>query len=135
MDISGAGCRPGRILVFEKQPQWCPELRRRLTQETCRVLSCQSPAEVRTELVEADQAGCSAVVVIDLSGGVQGVLALVSHVRRCHGVRLVVLGHPEDLPLEPVVRELGADSFLLLPVPGETVAAACCRLMRSAAKG
>lgn len=117
-----------RILVLEQQPRWYPELRRQLADSSVRIQSRSKTAEVRGELAAQRRDGSRLVLLVDLSVGAAGVLALAAAVRQRADVRLIVVGQSESRPLEPVLRELGTDSFFLMPVSGEQIATECARL-------
>lgn len=117
-----------RILVLEQQPRWYPELRRQLAGLSVRIQSRATIAEVRSELAAQKPDGSHVVVLVDLNVGMVGVLTLAAAARRRTDVRMVVVGQVESRPLESVLRELGADSFFLMPVSGEQIATECGRL-------
>jgi hypothetical protein len=117
-----------RILVLEQQPRWYPELRRQLADLSVRIQSQSKTAAVRAELAVHPRDGSRLVLLVDLNVGAAGVLALAAAVRQRADVRLIVVGHAEAQPLEPVLRELGTDSFFLLPATGEQIAFECARL-------
>ena len=118
-----------RILVLEQQPHWYPELRRQLAGSSVRIQSRATMAEVRDELGALNRDGSQHVLLVDLNVGAAGVLALAAMARQRSDVRMIVVGQAESQPLEPALRELGADSFFLMPVSGEQIAAECARLV------
>jgi DNA-binding response OmpR family regulator len=117
-----------RILVLEQQPRWYPELRRQLADSSVRIQSRSKTAEVRGELAAQRHDGLRLVLLVDLNVGAAGVLALAAAARQRSDVRLIVVGQSESRPLESVLRELGTDSFFLMPVSGEQIATECARL-------
>lgn len=117
-----------RILALEQQPRWYPELRRQLAGESVRIQTRSKTADVRGELAAQQRDGSRLVLLVDLNVGAAGVLALAAAARQRPDVRLIVVGHAESQPLEPVLRELGTDSFFLMPVSGEQIATECARL-------
>lgn len=117
-----------RILVLEQQPRWYPELRRQLADSSVRIQSRSKTAKLRDELAAEERDGSRLVLLIDLNVGAAGVLALAAAARQRSDVRLIVVGQAESRSLEPVLRELGTDSFFLMPVSGEQIATECARL-------
>ncbi|MBI1314132.1 hypothetical protein GC176_22790 [bacterium] len=118
-----------RILVLEQRPKWYPELQRQLAGASVRIQPRASASEVRTELAALPPGESRIAVLVDLNVGASGVLTLAASVRQRPDVRVAVVGQTESLPLESVLRELGVDSFLLMPVSGEQVAIECARLI------
>lgn len=124
------GCTVSRILVLEQQPRWYPELRRQLAGSSVRIQSRTMMADVRDELAALNRDGSQHVLLVDLNVGAAGVLALAAIARQRPDVRMIVVGQTESQPLEPALRELGTDSFFLMPVSGDQIAAECARLLR-----
>ncbi|MHC4874851.1 MAG: hypothetical protein ACYTGL_00045 [Planctomycetota bacterium] len=118
------------IFVFEPKPRWYPELRRQLSETGLRIQSASTAAQVRSILDDVEKNGPAGPVVllVDLEVGAGTILALTAAYAERPEVRLSIVGYPETQPLEPVLRELGADSFHVLPVAGEQLAAECVRL-------
>ena len=119
-----------RVLVFERNTRWFPELRRQLADVRVRIQSVSTSSQVRSELngLTSSQTEAVNVVLIDLEVGAGTVLALVAAYAQRLDVRLAIVGYPEMQALEPALRELGADSFPVLPVSGQQLAAECLRL-------
>ena len=94
------------------------------------LVSQGAAAQVRSVLDDVEKTGPAGPVVllIDLEVGAGTVLALTAAYAERPDVRLSIVGYPETQPLEPVLRELGTDSFHVLPVSGEQLAAECAAL-------
>lgn len=140
------------IIVLERRPQWRPELQREFQRGRAaripnqRLVGCDSMAAIQQQSV--DVFGCDTlrdllqfhstcraqvmphVMVLDLRFGPSQVLQFLtqSQVGLSAGAT-VILGTVEHLILEPTLRELGASSFQVLPLPRERLGEVCRRLL------
>lgn len=112
-------------MVFEREPWWAPELRRRFQGDDIRVRHCIDLSSVTTA------AACArdCLVVVGLRGLERECTELLRHHSR---LRTLVVAGPDHDDLELPFREAGVLSFTAEPLSGEDLAARIRRIRAAA---
>lgn len=112
------------IIVYEKQPQWCPELQRQFLDEAVDVLGCSGPADFERRM----RSESAAVGVIDVDAAPQDCLQLIARLGRdCVYAPIIAIGSTQTAALEWPIRELGALEFSRVRPQGAELARLCRR--------
>jgi DNA-binding NtrC family response regulator len=114
------------IVLFEKNPRWESELKRRFDMQQVLVRPCRGASDVLTLCHQAP----GSVVVADFAAGPADVLRLLESLlsRRTNSFP-VVIGSDETASLEWPARELGAIAFATDCINGDELARTCRRIL------
>ena len=114
------------IAVIEPQRRWVSELRRQFAAESVRIRHCADGSSAVNLLRD----GHPRILVCVLYDPARCLALLEKLQRRELPVSTIVISSPDLSELELPIRELGATMFLIEPLDGHELAAACRRQWR-----
>ncbi len=111
-----------RLIIFEAEPYWQPELQRRFLRESVEVAACRSIGDLEIRVSTGPFDG----VVLDLAADVSGSLHWLSRLGDRGGtVSVIVVAAADHAEWEWPIRELGATAFVDEFTGGSRMAAVC----------
>ena len=114
-----------RLIIFEAEPYWQPELQRRFLPESVEVGACRTVGDLEARVNVAPFDG----VVLDLAADVGGSLRWLSRLgERGDPLPTVVVAAAEHAAWEWHIRELGATAFVDEFIGGHRMAAVCRKM-------
>ncbi len=114
-----------RLIIFEAEPYWQPELQRRFLSENVEIGACRSIGDLKARVIAAPFDG----VVLDLAADAGGSLRWLSWLDERGGkLPTIVVAAAEHADWEWSVREAGATAFVNEFIGGHQMAAVCRKI-------